>query len=165
MHHKLKDDRHVFYVIQDRLLELVEWRDTDAEFLGDESLRHYEWTHEHYGVWGLTDKAKAFELMGKARQVAAANPTNCRGIEFRVVVRIIHQTTRPLKEPRVRKTVDEFVIQGHYSCGWEDLTTEETRREGRAQLRCYDENERGVAHRLIKRRVRIEPAQPKEAQA
>jgi len=57
--------------------------------------------------------------------------------------------------PRPRKTTDEFTVQGNYGHGWEDLTTEVTRKAGRVQLRCYNENECGVPHRLIKRRVPI----------
>ena len=53
-----------------------------------------------------------------------------------------------------RKTVDEFEIQGHYGQGWECVTTEETRKEARAQLRVYNDNE-AYPHRIIKKRVRI----------
>lgn len=58
----------------------------------------------------------------------------------------------------VRKTRDEYEIQGNYGCGWEALFTEETWKEAREQLRCYDENERQYAHRIVKRRVKIETA-------
>lgn len=56
-----------------------------------------------------------------------------------------------------RKTVDEFVIQGYYGRqhGWEDVTTEETYREARDQLRAYRENEPEYRHRLVTRRVRL----------
>ena len=54
-----------------------------------------------------------------------------------------------------RKTVDEYEIQGNYGQGWEMVTTEETRKEARVQLKCYNDNE-PYAHRIIKKRVRIE---------
>lgn len=55
----------------------------------------------------------------------------------------------------VRKTTDEFVIQGNYGQGWEDVTTETTYKEARKRLKEYNENERQYAHKLIKRRIKI----------
>ncbi len=57
-----------------------------------------------------------------------------------------------------RKTRDEWTIQGNYGYGdgWEDLSAYDDRREARADLRAYRENEPEYAHRLVKRRVRIE---------
>ncbi|MEI6296188.1 MAG: hypothetical protein WCO84_00900 [bacterium] len=57
-----------------------------------------------------------------------------------------------------RKTKDEWEIQGYYEniYGWERVTTEETRKEAREMLKCYNENEKNVAHRIIKKRVRLE---------
>jgi len=53
-----------------------------------------------------------------------------------------------------RKTVDEYEVQSNYGQGWECVTTEETRKEAREQLRCYNENE-PYPHRIIKKRVKI----------
>jgi hypothetical protein len=55
-----------------------------------------------------------------------------------------------------RLTQDEYIVQGNYGQGWEDLTSEDNRTEARTRLREYNENEREYSHRLIKRRVRIE---------
>ncbi len=63
--------------------------------------------------------------------------------------------------PRQRKTRDVFVIQGHYGCGWEDVCEEDTRRLGREQLKCYNDNEPN-AHRLVTRRERIEAIEATE---
>lgn len=57
-----------------------------------------------------------------------------------------------------RKTEDEYTVQGNYSQGWEDLTTETTRTEARARLKEYREHEPQYQHRLIKRRVKIASA-------
>jgi hypothetical protein len=46
-----------------------------------------------------------------------------------------------------------FLIQGHYGYGWEDLTEEDSWKDAGVQLRCYNDNERGVSHRRIRRRV------------
>ncbi len=56
-----------------------------------------------------------------------------------------------------RKTEDEFQIQGYYghTYGWEYLTTEESYKDAKTQLRCYNENE-NTPHRIIKKRVRKE---------
>ena len=45
-----------------------------------------------------------------------------------------------------------FVLQGYYAFGWEDLTTEDTLREAKEQMRTYRENEGGT-YRVIQRRV------------
>lgn len=50
----------------------------------------------------------------------------------------------------------EYVLQGHYgSHGWEDLCAEDTRKEAREQLRCYQENE-GGRYRIVRRAVGME---------
>jgi hypothetical protein len=54
--------------------------------------------------------------------------------------------------PYQRKTEDEFILQGYYSYGWEDLTTEETYKEAKARKREYQDNERGT-YRIIKKRI------------
>ncbi len=47
----------------------------------------------------------------------------------------------------------EFILQGYYDGhGWEDLTSEETRKEAREQLKCYQENE-GGNYRIIRRAI------------
>lgn len=55
-----------------------------------------------------------------------------------------------------RKTTDEYIVQGNYGNGWDDLTTEVSKEDAKATRRTYDENEKCVAHRIIKRRVRKE---------
>lgn len=49
----------------------------------------------------------------------------------------------------------EYDIEGNYGCGWELVTCEETLPEAREMLRCYNENEPGVPHRIkrVKREV------------
>lgn len=55
----------------------------------------------------------------------------------------------------IRKTRDEYEIQGHYGYGFECVTTEETWRDAKMQIKCYRENEPGTAFRIIKKRVHI----------
>jgi hypothetical protein len=55
-----------------------------------------------------------------------------------------------------RKTIDEYEIQGNYGQGFECATTEETWKAAREQKKCYDQNEPYVAHRIVKKRVKIE---------
>ena len=52
-----------------------------------------------------------------------------------------------------RKTVDVWEIQGNYGFFWETLCCETTRKDAKAQLRCYNENEPQYAHRIRYRRV------------
>lgn len=56
----------------------------------------------------------------------------------------------------VRKTRDEWTVQGNYGCGWEIVTYEENKHDAYQTLRDYDENEIGVPHRVKKIRVRKE---------
>lgn len=58
------------------------------------------------------------------------------------------------KENKVKKPTQEFIVQGHYGQGWEDLTSEDTHRAAREQLRCYNENETNYPHRVITRRIK-----------
>jgi hypothetical protein len=57
-----------------------------------------------------------------------------------------------------RKTRDVYAIEGNYGCGWEELCEEETRKEAREQLKCYNENEPQYEHRIRKHREKIEEA-------
>lgn len=42
-----------------------------------------------------------------------------------------------------------YVLQGHYECGWEDLTASESMREVKENCKDYRENEGGT-YRIIK---------------
>jgi hypothetical protein len=57
------------------------------------------------------------------------------------------------KAPKIPKTKEEFVIQGNYGSGWEDVTSEDKWSEAKARLREYQENEPQYAHRRITRRI------------
>lgn len=56
----------------------------------------------------------------------------------------------------IRKTRDEYEIQGDYGHGYEMLTTEDTRQAAREQLLVYRDNEPNVPHRIVKKRVKQE---------
>ena len=48
-----------------------------------------------------------------------------------------------------------YVLQGMYAPReWDDILTETTKKEAYEQLTCYNENEPGVPHRIIHRRVK-----------
>ena len=55
----------------------------------------------------------------------------------------------------IRKTKDEYTLQGYYAYGWEDLVSEESNKEIKKRMKEYRENEGGT-YRVVKRRVRIE---------
>lgn len=50
----------------------------------------------------------------------------------------------------------EYVIQGYYGLlyGWEDVTAAETLAEAQGYLKDYQDNEKGVPFRLVKREVK-----------
>ena len=54
----------------------------------------------------------------------------------------------------VRKTEDEYEIQGNNGYGWECETVEETLRAAREQARCYRDNV-NYPIRIVKKRVPI----------
>ena len=56
-----------------------------------------------------------------------------------------------------RKTVDKFEIHGYYhpEYGFECLCTEDSRKAAREQLKCYNENEPNISHRIVKKRVKL----------
>ena len=59
----------------------------------------------------------------------------------------------------IRKTIDEYVIASNYGYGWEDTSAADNRREALADLKAYRENQPQYAHKLIKRREKIEATQ------
>jgi len=54
----------------------------------------------------------------------------------------------------IRKTKDEWQVQGDYGNGWEPILTAENLDDAREQKRCYDENEPDVVHRIKLVRVK-----------
>lgn len=56
-----------------------------------------------------------------------------------------------MKTKKRNKYVYLYVVQGSYGFGWEDLTQSESRKEARANLKDYRQNQPG-AYRLIFRR-------------
>ena len=56
----------------------------------------------------------------------------------------------------IRKTYDEYEIQGNYGQGWEMVCAGETHKDARARLKEYRENEPQYPHRIIKKRIRKE---------
>lgn len=52
-----------------------------------------------------------------------------------------------------RRTVDVWEIQGNYGYGWDVVCLEETPKDAKEQLRCYNENEPQYAHRIRYRRI------------
>ena len=55
---------------------------------------------------------------------------------------------------KMKKQSYEYIVQGAYGQGWEDVAAEETRKEALATLRAYRENETQYPHRLIKRKIK-----------
>lgn len=52
------------------------------------------------------------------------------------------------------KSTMEYIVQGKYTHGWEDLTAHDTRKAADAECRVYDENE-PAPHRVIARRTKV----------
>lgn len=54
-----------------------------------------------------------------------------------------------------RKTIDEYQVQQYYPTGWETVTTEDSKAQAYAQLRCYRANQPEYPVRVHKVRVLI----------
>jgi len=55
-----------------------------------------------------------------------------------------------------RKTIDLWIVQGNYGQGWEDVTSSESYKEARQDLKDYIENDKFFSYRLILKRVKKE---------
>ena len=53
-----------------------------------------------------------------------------------------------------RKTIDEYEVQGNYGYGFEALIMEDNFKAARENLKRYQENERGVSFKIVKKRVK-----------
>ena len=57
-------------------------------------------------------------------------------------------------EARERKTEDEYQIHGNYGSGWEEVTSEATMKEAKAQIKTYRENEKGIPFKIVYKRIK-----------
>lgn len=55
----------------------------------------------------------------------------------------------------IRKTRDEWQVQGNYGHGHECVDTLDTRVEAKESLKVYRENERGISFKIVKKRVKL----------
>jgi hypothetical protein len=62
---------------------------------------------------------------------------------------------KPEPQKPQRKTKDEYVLLADYGQGWEEETTEETKKEIIARLKEYQKNAGQYAYKYKKRRVKI----------
>lgn len=53
-----------------------------------------------------------------------------------------------------RKTIDVWIVQGNYGQGWEDVTSSESYKEARQDLKDYKENDKNYLYRLILKRIK-----------
>ena len=56
----------------------------------------------------------------------------------------------------IRKTEDEYEIQGNYGYGYECVNTETTLKDARRSIREYKENERSIPFKVVKKRVKLD---------
>jgi hypothetical protein len=54
-----------------------------------------------------------------------------------------------------RKTIDEYQIHQHTSCGWEEVAAYDNRPEAKADIKAYRENQPEYPVKIIKRRVKL----------
>lgn len=54
----------------------------------------------------------------------------------------------------IRKTKDVYILLGNYGYGWDELLTEESRKEALQRLKEYRENERNAIHKIKKVRIK-----------
>ena len=141
------------------------WNDTIDAYIRDRALPEAagNWSHPR---WLETARVKgarvdyATKKKSTKKSSAQLDREIVEAMNSKKRKRSVHSTittAAPTKTKQVSKTKVIYVVQGNYGYGhgWEDLTAEDNRKEALAQLRTYRENERGVPHRLIRRRERI----------
>jgi len=92
------------------------------------------------------DSDTVHRIIAAADERKYRQPKNANGSRARYFHAML---VRALKE----KT-NEFVVQGYYGSGWEDLCAATTRKEAREDIKAYRENAPGC-YRLIVRRVPV----------
>ncbi len=120
------------------------------------------------GKFGVTfDKNKAIDLVkkhgGQVRWMYRPGgildgdiPSTFSARKFKELSKVLTiEFQRVGMNPRPRKYMDVYIVQGNYGQGWEDLTAETSWKEAKARLHEYNENELGYAHRRITRKVKI----------
>lgn len=65
---------------------------------------------------------------------------------------------KPERKPYQRRTEDIYNIMGNYGQGYEVVTAETTRQAAKDQLKCYRDNEPGIAFKIVKKREKINVA-------
>lgn len=55
----------------------------------------------------------------------------------------------------IRKTKDEYQIQGNYGHGFEMVTAEDTYKEAKERLKEYRDNEPGIPFKTVCKRIRL----------
>ncbi len=58
--------------------------------------------------------------------------------------------------PYQRKTTDIYDIEGDYGQGFECVNTETTWLKAKKSVREYRQNEKGIAFRITKKRIKVE---------
>lgn len=60
------------------------------------------------------------------------------------------------REARLKRksTTHEYIVQGYYSGSWEDVDAHDNRWDAIQSRKNYDENERSVAHRIVRKRIK-----------
>lgn len=58
--------------------------------------------------------------------------------------------------PYQRKTADVYDIEGDYGHGFECVNTETTFSTAKKSVREYRQNEKGIAFRITKKRIKVE---------
>jgi hypothetical protein len=56
----------------------------------------------------------------------------------------------------VRKTKDEYQVQGNYGYGYEEVYSSDDKQDAKQRLKEYRDNEKGVSFKLVTKRVKIE---------
>lgn len=54
-----------------------------------------------------------------------------------------------------RKMIDEYQIHQHTAEGWEEVSAYQTRKEAKADLKAYRENQPEYAVKIVKKRIKL----------
>lgn len=148
--HEITSDEYDYIMSNwDDLLNLNESLKEDTESFRDEVKKYYDAYRK--GIITSSEYSKKFKELKKKHNVKQSDLKNWKNLD----------------EARTSKTKEVAVLQGNYGYGWDDLIEydvpsirdyEEYKKvtaEIRQDYKDYQENEQGVAHRIIHKRVPI----------
>lgn len=123
--------------------------------LGEDN--NFEYTHDELVMW--VEELQYMDATAAYEKVYEQTGNRELADDVAAKIESMHDEAGILDEG---KSDYEYVVQGNYGYGWDDLVTEETMEEAKKTKAEYDENETNVPHRIKTRRKEEESKKVEE---